>query len=61
MRLPRTSTRMPLVDSGHQKYFDRDLAENLKLIDAGLEGTSEFELLLDEKFSNPNGRIRSPL
>ncbi|KAF2669063.1 thioesterase family protein-like protein [Microthyrium microscopicum] len=35
-------------------YFDEDLMKEVKLLDAGPEGTVLFELLMDSKYSNLN-------
>jgi len=35
--------------------FDKHLMENVKLVDATLEGTVDFDFLIDERYTNLNG------
>lgn len=37
------------------KGFDRHLMESLKIVDASETGTVDFELLMDERYTNLNG------
>jgi acyl-coenzyme A thioesterase 13 len=42
--------------TGHRD-FDWEVMNDIKIIDAGPEGSVEFELYLDEKYSNLNGCV----
>ncbi len=37
------------------QYYDEDVMNEVKLLDAGPEGSVVFEMVMDEKYSNLNG------